>query len=256
VEAHHWEDLSVKTAICRPNATALSTAVMIAALAIFAGKGGTASLPTPHSLPRARMMEVALLALENEAEYRNRVPPTVHRDSLGKPLSSWRFLVLRWLQGERTDDFDHHWCDPVYYQVACIPPPFYCLAGKSAESSLDTNIVAIAGPGTAFDGSERSLEDLDKDTILLIEVAESGVHWMEPGDLDVRRIPASIARGINGTGMHVGFADGEVWLLDPEVPIDQLRVFFTVHGAKHTDREDVLGKHCIRRSRLSPYRRQ
>lgn len=255
LEVRHGESLGVSNGICRHSAVALSVAVVIAAVAIFAGSGCTASLQSTDASRRAEMMQVALAALKNEAESENQLPSSVHRDALGKPLSSWRFLVLRWLLGERTHDFDRYWFDPVYYQAACAPSPFYCLAGQRPEGSLDTNIVAIVGPGTAFDGSDCSLQDLDKDTILLIEVAKSGVHWMEPGDLDVRRVPATIAQGIDGSGVHVGFADGEVWFLERDVPVDDLRVFFSVEGAKQSDREDVLGEYCIRRSHLSPYRR-
>ena len=45
---------------------------------------------------------------------------------------------------------------------------------------------AITGPGTAFGDDESEpparLQDIDRDTILVVEVRNSGVHWMQPDD--------------------------------------------------------------------------
>ena len=119
-----------------------------------------------------------------------------------------------------------------------------------------TRIFAITGPGTAFGDNEtelpRSIKDLDVDTILIVEVRNSGTHWMEPGDFDIRTMPQTInaadGKGISSihrTGFHVGFADGEVWYLRNDCPFAELSKFFTIAGAKAHDRQTCLG----------PYRR-
>jgi hypothetical protein len=81
--------------------------------------------------------------------------------------------------------------------------------------------------------------------ILFVEVAHSGVHWMEPGDITLEGMADSIREGLDGDGFHVAFADGEVWFLSRDVPMANLRPFFTLDGARKHDREDILG----------PYRR-
>lgn len=119
--------------------------------------------------------------------------------------------------------------------------------------------MAITGPGTALgDGefeSPRKLDDIDSsNTILAVESANSGFHWMEPGDFDIRTMPRTIndksGRGISSrhrTGFHVLFADGAVWYLSNKTPFDELEKFFTVEGGKKHDREAVLGKYVLAR---------
>jgi hypothetical protein len=104
------------------------------------------------------------------------------------------------------------------------------------------------GPGTAFE-DERVLgfKDLDGDTVIAIEVARTDTHWMEPGDLPVDDVPPSIVQGLEGDGVHVLFADGQVWFLSPDVPLADLRKFFTVDGAKRYDREQLLGPYAAMR---------
>ena len=76
--------------------------------------------------------------------------------------------------------------------------------------------------------------------ILVIETADSHVAWIQPGDLGVRNVPATITLGLDGQGVHVGFADGEVWYLDQSIPLATLHDFFTIDGALGHDREREL----------------
>ena len=110
---------------------------------------------------------------------------------------------------------------------------------------------AITGPGTAWgdDSTElpRSLKEIDGDTILAVEVANSGCHWMRPGDFDVRTMPHTICdpkgKGISSRhkgGFNVLFADAVVMFLRTDIPFETLAQFFTVDGAKKHDREKEL----------------
>jgi hypothetical protein len=80
--------------------------------------------------------------------------------------------------GDRWDDPVNRWlCHSLFYAF-CFSPE------ADLPERFHTNVVAITGPGTAFD-DERDcrLADIDDDTILVIEVASTDVHWAEPGDL-------------------------------------------------------------------------
>lgn len=119
--------------------------------------------------------------------------------------------------------------------------------------------MAITGPGTAFGDGQfeppKKLADLDAaNTILAVETASSGLHWIQPGDFDVRTMPRTIndptGRGISSrhkTGFHVLFADGSVWYLSNKTPFDELEKFFTVAGGKTHDREALLAPYVIAR---------
>lgn len=199
-------------------------------------------------LERARRLRQVGLALHNFCDTYQRLPLAVHRDKQGRPLSSWRFQVSVYLEGWMRDiALDKRWDDPENEWLTGEPMYGYCLQdlhdSLPSPDRLHTNVVAITGPGTAFDGErECRLGDVDSDTVLAIEIAESGTHWAAPGDLSIDEVDASILDGLDGYGVLVLFADLEVWLVPPDVPLGDLKKFFTIEGAKRYDREHVLGR--------------
>ena len=143
-------------------------------------------------------------------------------------------------------DYDVAWDNPANRFTANVQRRIYCLRyDRNGPERSNTNVVALIGPGTPFDESGAdALVDFYPDTILAIEIANFDAHWMEPGDLHIDDVPESITRGIDGRGVHVLFVDGEVWYLDADVPLDDLKKFFTIEGAKKYDREQVLGPYA------------
>jgi hypothetical protein len=192
---------------------------------------------------RNNLKQIGLAFLNFHDSYK-RLPPAVRTDEAGRPLCSWRFQITPFLEAMMFGfDYDAAWDDPANRILVNSPWGCYCLRrDRDGPERLNTNVVAIIGPGTPFGGDwTGGLDDLDPDTILAIEIANFDAHWMEPGDLHIDDVPASITQGIDGQGVHVLFADGEVWYLDADVPLADLKKFFTVEGAKKHDREQVLG---------------
>ena len=117
--------------------------------------------------------------------------------------------------------------------------------------SNQAHMIAIVGPDTAFgDGKSTPMKlgECQSNMILIVESRNSGIHWMEPRDFDIRTMPRTInapdGSGIAGNfkhGFHVIFADGEVWRIKHTVPFEELEKFFTLESAKRYDREEVLG---------------
>jgi hypothetical protein len=207
-----------------------------------------AAISSQHTMD---LMQIGL-AIHNFHETYDRLPPAVRTDKAGRTLSSWRFQILAFLEAIMMEvHYDDRWDDPANRWLSSRPHHAYCWwSGKEVPDPLHTNVVAITGPGTAFDGDRVvRLRDLDSDTILAIEIANSGIHWMEPGDLPIDQVPESITLGVEGYGVHVLFADGAVWMLRPEVPLEDLRKFFTIEGATQYDRDEVLGPYALRRPR-------
>jgi hypothetical protein len=216
-------------------------------------------------------------ALHNFDSAHNRLPHPVrfadgvnspfvhHQDPTARPLHSWRFAIMHLIMSDTSDTaFDQPWDAPANARWRTVPQVYaYGGWGDGAFDSRNPNSVptstcafAITGPGTAFgDGDTeepRSLEEIDGDTILVVEVRNSGLHWMAPGDFDIRTMPTTIddpdGCGISskhGSGFHVIFADTTVWYLRNDVPFDQLAKFFTVEGAKTHDRDIVLGPYVV-----------
>ena len=175
--------------------------------------------------------------------YDDRLPPAVHTDEEGRRLCSWRARLMPYLEAMMFHvDYSERWDDPANQWLSTTPLRVFCWSPeKHYPQCMDTNVLAITGPGTAFEESRMCrLQDLDPDTILAIDCADSGIHWMEPGDLSVDQVPESIVRGTDGHGALVLFADGAVWSIDPDMPLDDLKKFFTIAGAKRYDRVQVL----------------
>jgi hypothetical protein len=140
---------------------------------------------------------------------------------------------------------DAKWDDPVHRELMDAAPTCYSLA-RCAPGLVQTKVVAVTGPGTAFDPARQwRLAEIPRATILLIEIANSGLHWMEPGDLSIDHVPPTITSGVRGRGVHVVFADGALWFLKNDVPLENLKKFFTIDGAKKNDRNVLLRPYLI-----------
>lgn len=172
-----------------------------------------------------------------------------------KPLYSWRFAILPFLQSSSKEMFlDLSWDAPENLRFLNDGVP-YTLENWQTIAT-DTRVFAITGPNTVFgDGQYElpaSLDDAPADTILIVEVRDSDLNWMAPGDFDIRTMPESInapdGKGISGIGrdgFHIGFVDGRAWCLSNETPFTELKKFFTMASAEQFDADDILGPYRI-----------
>ncbi len=163
------------------------------------------------------------------------------------PLHSWRYIVYPYLQSPQLFDYSKPWNDPQYAQISRLKNYYYC---NDKPGNLNTKFVAITGPDTAWgDGTEppKSIFDLPDDLIVIVETRNSGLHWMEPGDLDLRTMPRTInapdGRGISGTtrgGAWVATADGSVHWIPNDTQFEDLEPFFTIQSAEANDINSTL----------------
>jgi hypothetical protein len=183
------------------------------------------------------------------------MPPKQFPDHYLKYVCSWRWLVVCMETG--TDTFGGEVLKAATDKnPPLIPCRMFCFRPSLQDKSKQcmTNVFAITGPGTAFDDEKPKIrmKDLPPELILLAEVRESGVHWMAPGDFDVRTMPAVCGdpqgKGISGTlpdGFFVAFADGEAWFLSNDTPFEELKKFFTIDECKKHSREKTLGPYRL-----------
>jgi hypothetical protein len=95
--------------------------------------------------------------------------------------------------------FDEPWDGPNNSRLVTRIGDYYRRQGLDAEGSDETSFVAVLGPETAWPGIEsRSRSDLrdgaDR-TILVVEMASSGVPWMKPEDLHLDRMSFGVNDG-------------------------------------------------------------
>jgi hypothetical protein len=191
-------------------------------------------------------------ALNNYALARGTFPPVTRFDTTGKPLSSWRF-VLTPLMERDVDGFafyDKPWNGEENAQLASVTWNQFVPYGEPEQKA--TRVFAVSGSGTAFDPALNAKPDrLPPDLVIVMEVADSKTHWMEPGDYDVRKLLSSSGtigdhlHGLVSDRFHVLFADGEIWALSSDAPMTALHPFLTIASAKTRNRDELLAPHRV-----------
>lgn len=202
---------------------------------------------------------ILLYAIDHYDDVYGQLPSAATTDKNGKLACSWRFQLRPFCDSccnpPSRSDYSAPWNAPPNLPWAMYGPEYFAFNDDNTAGAFPTttNVFAITGPETAFDGQKPcSLNELDGDTILIIEVVNSATHWMQPGDFDVhsmsRTIGVSNAKGISGCrgdGFCVGFADGEAWFMRNDTPFEAVSKFFTIEGAKAHNRKRVLGKYRL-----------
>jgi len=74
---------------------------------------------------------------------------------------------------------------------------------------------------------------------MVVEVANSGIHWMEPRDLHVVQMPLAVnpprGQGISSAHPHVAlavYADGHTYPLDDKTPPESIHALLSVAGGE------------------------
>ena len=143
------------------------------------------------------LKQISLALLSYQDKYGS-LPPAVVTGADGKPLHSWRVLILPFLDGEEVYakyDFSEPWNGPNNARLQAELPVwfserFHCPDGRSGRTM--TNYFAVIGPQTLWPGTtsgvieERMMEATPE--VLVIELPDSDVNWMEPRDVSVVEI--------------------------------------------------------------------
>lgn len=141
-------------------------------------------------------------ALNAYAADNGNYPPAVLTDNTGKPLHSWRVLILPYLQEEELyNDIDLTvgWDDPANALMLQRMPAVY-RHPNSAKHGLynQSGYYLVTGEGTLFPstgplGPDDIIDDPTQ-TILVIEAKPRlmSASWAEPGDIDFAKLQGNI----------------------------------------------------------------
>ena len=193
---------------------------------------------------RVYSFKAMLFALGSHDDVNGHLPAPFTTDADGQPACSWRFVTMTWWDPGSLAELpreDLPWNDPANALWVSLEMERLCFSPNSCM----TNVVAVTGRGTAFDPDcQYKIAELPGDTILIVEVRDFGVHWMQPGDLEISEMLSSVGVGDRfGTtagSFIVGFADGQAWALAKNIPFADLKKFLTIKGAMQYDRDEVL----------------
>ncbi len=200
-----------------------SIAAPLVALGAIGGLLGLYFLPLihrPYYVGRLHSCENKLrqiqIALHSYHDQYRCLPPAYTVDAEGKPLHSWRTLLLPYLeQKELYDSIDltKPWNHPVNQQAFQKSVSVYqCGVGKN----LTTYQVIQSPQGCFYQATCRSFSkvtDPQNETVLVIEVpTDQAVPWMAPYDTDEERFLAigPDSKLSHGDCLEVVFCDGLV----------------------------------------------
>ena len=190
------------------------------------------------------------LALHNYHDEYGCFPPAFVADELGRPMHSWRVLLLPYLDQAPLYNqyrFDEPWDGPNNRRLADRMEEFFSCpvtpAMRDPSEPCFTSYVAVVGPETAWPGTNsvsiKDIKDGMANTLLLVEVANSGIQWMEPRDLHVLQMAPSInskaGQGISSRhpgGVYVLLADGAVRFEEESLSPQTIRALLTIDGGE------------------------
>ncbi|HUY88551.1 MAG TPA: DUF1559 domain-containing protein [Pirellulales bacterium] len=180
------------------------------AVLLFVGLGYGGKIVVDMLKARAQQEECAgqlhkiWVGMDNYFNEYSEYPPAVVRDKNGKPMHSWRVLLLPYL-GQREEelykeyDFNEPWNGPNNRELAEAMPLVYgCPCDPEAFISSHTSYLAVLDGATGDFATEPENPDVNRPPpkpgastkpitpYLVVEVAESGISWLEPRDLTLR----------------------------------------------------------------------
>jgi hypothetical protein len=185
----------------------------------------------------ASNMRAIARALQDYHAIHKRFPPAVVTDADGKPLYSWRVLLLPHLGADdlyRRFHLNRAWDHPSNRPLLNQMPGVFAEPRTKPGAHL-TPYQVLTGPGGLFDTPEgRSLADISDGsgrTILFVEAAQP-VAWTQP--VDVAFSPEVVNRlGVVGPGFHAATADGQVRYIPLRAATPELlRGLFTRAGGE------------------------
>ena len=204
----------------------------------------------PRASRRARCdnnLKYIAMALHNYHDTHGEFPPAFVPDQDGRPMHSWRVLILPFLEEKARYgqyDFQQPWDAPDNLRLMLpVPSVYECprdLAVGRGRGSW-TSYVAIVGERTAWPGStSRKLADFadgTSNTVWLVEDQSHQIPWMEPRDLTLDQAITllnstdrqSATRHRSGNFFreywgyrNIGFADGSERFLYDGLPREML----------------------------------
>jgi hypothetical protein len=203
-------------------------------------------LPASRSAPEAaRRMQCSnhlkqvAIALQNYESSYGCLPPAYTVDGEGKPLHSWRTLILPFAEHKALYDqidLSKAWDDPANHAAANETPSVYrCPSSDAAKSQ--TGYLAVVAPGGCFKATEprqmAEITDRTSLTLMVVEVPdEKAVHWMSPNDASEELILkiGTAGRLVHPNGVMAVCVDGHTVFVTRNTPLDMLKALISIAG--------------------------
>jgi hypothetical protein len=171
-------------------------------------------------------------------------PPAFVAENAGRPMHSWRVLILPYLDEECRKlhaqyNFSEPWDGPQNKKLLDRRPAvFACPTRAHGACRQCTAYAAVFGPQCVFRGtdpvSKAEITDDMNETLLIADVTEADIPWTKPQDIDITQHPKPGDR-LGLSSDHVGgfqavFADGGVRFLNSSIGQATLKALSTRNG--------------------------
>jgi hypothetical protein len=175
--------------------------------------------------------QIALALIEYEHEHRT-YPPAFTVDGNGRPMHSWRVLILPYL--DEADLYKQFHLDEPWNSehneplIADMPSVFAEPRGRAASDGYTRYVVPV-GKDTVFQGDKgvRPAEITDgmSNTIMIVEVGpDKAVEWTKPGDMEFDpKQPLAGFGALGADGFYAAFCDGSVHRIGKSIDAETLR---------------------------------
>ena len=188
-------------------------------------------------------------AMEAYQQDNGSYPPAYTVDEKGQPLHSWRVLLLPYMgpQAEvlyRQLHLDEPWDSTWNAQFANQMPSEFACPSDPDRNFDETSYVVVTGKSTMFPDSQSvkisDCPDGLTNTVLVVELHQSGINWLDPQDVPFALLANGINSGTAGSccskhaeeGMNALFADGSIHFLSEILTPEELKSLATRNGGE------------------------
>jgi len=192
------------------------------------------------------------LAIHNYGTRYRCFPPAYIPDKNGKPMHSWRVLILPFMEGGEyvyaQYRFNEPWDSPHNSALASQMPRAYACPSDTSPGGSTTSYAMLVGPHAFSTGPKgrrvAEIRDGLSNTIAVAEAADAHINWMEPRDIKAEDMQFQIGRGPtpnagnaeissrHANGANVLFCDGAVHFISGNTDPQQLKAMTTVDGGE------------------------
>lgn len=210
------------------------------------------------------------LALHNYHDEHGCFPPAYVANKNGQPMHSWRTLLLPSIEENNLYNlynFNEPWDGPQNIKLANTPiTSFHCPSSNNTKNlNSRSDYIAVTGPGTIWPGNQGTrLEDITdgpSNTILLVELANSDIRWIEPRDITIERVLEK-SSGENATvptsnhftnssyffkslpvAGHIAMANGSIRQLQRHPSTKDLAAMLSINGGESISIDSLIKKY-------------
>ena len=215
----------------RPGGTRLVVVVVVIAVVVCL----FISCPLMHDRRRSETLRCSVcsdnllkihVALDTYHQVYGQLPPQYVTDADGRPLLSWRVLILPFLEKQEQalfEDFrlDERWDGPNNAKLLRYMPTVFCCPSEVRNNSWTTSYVMLVQPESVPSANGATAEGegdvVWQDQPFIVEVSGLHIAWSEPGDLSASTLirltaipPDPLFPRNHGNRLHVLFRDGLV----------------------------------------------